>query len=265
MSGESLILSLFGGIGMLDRGFEEEGFCVVRGPDLLWCRDIRAFHPPSGYFHGVLGGPPCQGFSKANRNPAKASEYGLEMLLEFARVVTLAGPEWWLIENVPGCPTLVIPGWETQRLDLNALECGLAQRRHRHIQFGSSDGRRLAPMRIAGDIDGEPTCMASEGRRANRRDWSRFCALQGLTPAPALSHLTRQARYTAVGNGVPVPMARTIARAVKNPVFAIFADSLCACGCGRVTRPGVTLATDACRQRASRRTRFGDRIVTYPG
>jgi len=28
-----LVLSLFPGIGLLDRAFEEEGFTVVRGPD----------------------------------------------------------------------------------------------------------------------------------------------------------------------------------------------------------------------------------------
>lgn len=31
-----LVLSLFPGIGLLDMAFEEEGFTVVRGPDLLW-------------------------------------------------------------------------------------------------------------------------------------------------------------------------------------------------------------------------------------
>ena len=34
------MLSLFPGIGLLDMAFEEEGFCVVRGPDLLWGGDI---------------------------------------------------------------------------------------------------------------------------------------------------------------------------------------------------------------------------------
>ncbi len=31
-----LVLSVFPGIDLLGRGFEAEGFCVVRGPDLLW-------------------------------------------------------------------------------------------------------------------------------------------------------------------------------------------------------------------------------------
>lgn len=41
----SLVLSLFPGIGLLDRGFEAEGFCVVRGPDLLWGGDV--VHDPN--------------------------------------------------------------------------------------------------------------------------------------------------------------------------------------------------------------------------
>jgi len=48
----SLVLSLFPGIGLLDMAFEEAGFCVVRGPDLLWGGDIHDFHPPAGKFEG---------------------------------------------------------------------------------------------------------------------------------------------------------------------------------------------------------------------
>ena len=43
-----LVLSLFPGIGLLDLAFEERGFCIERGPDLLWGGDIRRFHPPCG-------------------------------------------------------------------------------------------------------------------------------------------------------------------------------------------------------------------------
>jgi len=59
-----VLLSLFPGIDLLGRAFEEHGFCIVRGPDLLWGGDIRAFHPPPGRFDGVVGGPPCQTFSQ---------------------------------------------------------------------------------------------------------------------------------------------------------------------------------------------------------
>lgn len=50
-----LVLSLFPGIGLLDIPFEESGFCVVRGPDLLFGGDIRKFNPPAGRFWNVEG------------------------------------------------------------------------------------------------------------------------------------------------------------------------------------------------------------------
>lgn len=64
MNTAPLVLSLFPGIGLLDMAFELEGFCVARGPDVLWGGDIRRFHPPAGKFDGVIGGPPCQAFSR---------------------------------------------------------------------------------------------------------------------------------------------------------------------------------------------------------
>lgn len=64
---QSLVLSLFPGIGLLDRAFEEAGFTVVRGPDKIWGGDVRNFHVPAGVFAGVIGGPPCQVFSIEER------------------------------------------------------------------------------------------------------------------------------------------------------------------------------------------------------
>ena len=46
---EHLVLSLFPGAGLLDRGFEQAGFCVVRGPDILFGQRIEDFHAPAGH------------------------------------------------------------------------------------------------------------------------------------------------------------------------------------------------------------------------
>jgi hypothetical protein len=35
------VLSLFTGAGLLDRGFEQEGFSVTSAGDILWGRDVR--------------------------------------------------------------------------------------------------------------------------------------------------------------------------------------------------------------------------------
>jgi hypothetical protein len=48
-----LIISLFPGVGLLDMAFEEAGFTVVRGPDVIWGGDVRRFNPPAGVFAGV--------------------------------------------------------------------------------------------------------------------------------------------------------------------------------------------------------------------
>jgi DNA (cytosine-5)-methyltransferase 1 len=108
---------------------------VVRGPDLIFGGDIRTFQPPIGRFDGIIGGSPCQDFSKLRRTPPTG--YGVEMLAEYQRCVTAAQPDWWLLENVPGVPDVDVPGYSVQRFDLRANECGLNQQRLRHFQFGS--------------------------------------------------------------------------------------------------------------------------------
>src|ERR1041384_3867095 len=104
-----LVLSLFPGAGLLDRGFEQAGFCVVRGPDTVFGQRIEGFSAARGHFEGIIGGPPCQDFSRARRRPPTG--HGERMLRHYARVVPEADPAWWLLENVPGVPDLQIPGY----------------------------------------------------------------------------------------------------------------------------------------------------------
>lgn len=86
-----LVLSLFPGIGLLDMAFEEAGFCVVRGPDVLWGGDVKRFHPPAGVFQGVIGGPPCQAFSRLQHLVQHNGLTKAENLIpEFERVVSEA-------------------------------------------------------------------------------------------------------------------------------------------------------------------------------
>lgn len=94
-----LVLSLFPGYDLFGRAFEAQGFTVVRGPDAIWGGDVRAFHPPSGVFQGVIGGPPCQVFSNA-RGVKRVDIERSDMVPEFVRVVCEAAPVWWIMENV---------------------------------------------------------------------------------------------------------------------------------------------------------------------
>lgn len=251
-----LVIEVFPGIGMLGKGFELNGACVVRGPDTLWGGDIRAFHPPANKFDGVLGGPPCQDFSKKRR--IDPTGYGVEMLSEFQRVVLEARPQWWLMENVPGVPDMKIAGYSWQRLDLRASQFGLSQSRLRHFQFGHVDHLPLLlpRKRLVDEI--EPCCLASEGDKPNRRSFSHFCTLQGLPNDFQLLPFTQSARYRAVGNGVPIPMARGIAWAIAN--IGRIAGKPCECGCGRPVSGRARMALPACRKRMERRRRVTVRV-----
>lgn len=247
-----LILSLFPGIDLLGRGFEEEGHCVLRGPDILWGGDIRNFHTPADVFDGIIGGSPCQDFSKLRR--AAPTGYGLEMLHEFERVIEEARPKWFLLENVPTVPDIHVAGYTIQRLDLNARECGATQSRPRHFQFGSRAGLVIVPRRASAKLDeSQPCATATEGTKKNRRAWPDFCELQGLPRNFDLPDMTHAARYKAVGNGVHVEVARTLACAIKEAVTTPCQVTLCACNCGRPVTGRHTYALPACRKRMQRR------------
>lgn len=251
------VLSLFPGIDLLGRGFEAAGYCVVRGPDPIQGGDVRRFHPPAGYFEGVIGGPPCQEFSRMRRkahNPATG--YGLEMIEEFSRVVKDTYPLWFLMENVPGLPDTVSiggPDFDCQRFHLCASECGGRQRRLRVFIFGSRERKVLVIERRPHRGPLASTCLASEGEKPDRRGWPEFCELQGLPASFELPGMSTAAKYRAVGNGVPVFMAEHIAQAIRSRVYS-GSVRLCLCGCGRRVsgRADKVAALVACRKRLER-------------
>jgi DNA (cytosine-5)-methyltransferase 1 len=244
----NLVLSLFPGIGLLDMAFEEEGFCVVRGPDLLWGGDIRRFHPPAGKFDGVIGGPPCQAFSRFRFLNPNAGRHG-NLIPEFERVTAEAGPTWFLMENVPDAPLPVVEGYEIAGHILCDSWVGGATTRKRRFSFGSTDGRpftieqmalhaaepaqavtsagRLVPVALVRDGNGGHRLKSSlvvhgaDGEPFDRPRMSigEAAKLQGLPPGfldevPFTAHAKRK----VIGNGVPLAMGRAVARAVKRAI-----------------------------------------------
>lgn len=237
-----LVLSLFPGIGLLDRAFEDEGFCVVRGPDLLWGSDVRRFSPPPGCFDGVIGGPPCQ-FASQLRHVNGGSR-AINLIPEFERVVAAAHPEWFLMENVPDAPMPVVEGYRVIAEAVRDHWCGGETSRRRRFSFGSRAARFWHIETLAlHRPDPEPAALASGGndprlspieRRAARRRrgggglghmgfkttavFRDHCRLQGLPDDFDLPGFTVEGKIRAVGNGVPYAMGRAVARAVAAAV-----------------------------------------------
>jgi DNA (cytosine-5)-methyltransferase 1 len=245
-----LVLSLFPGIGLLDTAFEEEGFCVVRGPDLLWGGDVHRFHPPAGKFEGVIGGPPCQFASRFRFLNPLAGKHG-NLIPEFARVVTETRPAWFVMENVPDAPLPNVEGYTSRSYLLNNRWLGEEQNRTRRFSWGQrglllarlcietsalesplyaqaiTSDARPTPVAIGGSGKRKrslkpPTVHGGHGEPFDRPGMSiaRMCELQGL-PTDFLSEapFTAHGKRKQIGNGVPLPMGRAIAKAVKRAMY----------------------------------------------
>lgn len=114
------VVSLFTGCGGLDLGFHEAGFNSIYAADndpaaiavyrhnigpLAYVRDVttEAFHTEIcnlGRADVVLGGFPCQGFSKAG--PKKETDKRNVLYLEMRRTIAQLQPRIFIAENVDG-------------------------------------------------------------------------------------------------------------------------------------------------------------------
>jgi len=251
--GNRLLLSIFPGIDLLGMGFEEQNFCVVRGPDKITGGDICTFNPPAGVFDGVIGGPPCQDFSQLNRMPGR---YGYQMLDEYCRVVGEAGAAWFLFENVAAAPSFNIPGYSQQRFELD-LGWFTDYSRNRHFVFGSRSGKLINPIKGRKRETIEGTAVTGSDGRGFRA----CCDIQGLPPGFDVPFFSLEGKKQAVANGVPLALSRYLAGLISKTMYpdsqlidpGIEDDCRkCACGCGRPVAGRALTASAACRKRKQR-------------
>jgi DNA (cytosine-5)-methyltransferase 1 len=283
-SQRQLVLSLFPGVGLLDRAFIAEGVSVVTGPEALFGQYVEDFHGVAGRFDGIIGGPPCQDFSCLRTAPPTGN--GVRLLREFLRVVCECGPTWFVLENVPRVPDVRIAGYQVQRFDLWDIECGGKQLRCRHFQFGHRLGWIVRPERKRVTANGSVrsvtrravtaaaigcdygasvagTLSRVERSAARRKTFRQHCLDQGLPGSLRLPGMRPRAAWWAIGNGVPLGMGRVVARAVL-AAGPRDASRDCRCGCGRPVTPQRRDATAACRKRLERARRGTRSVVTWP-
>jgi len=233
-----LTLSLFPGIGLLDMAFEQEGFCVVRGPDVLWGGDIRVFHVPPHRFDGMIGGPPCQTWSRLVhmvRQNGYEPKFG-NLIPEFERCIVEAEPDWFVMEEVPDAPVPVVDGYGVHSFLLNNRQLGEKQNRVRRWSFGFRGRRRILEVEtqvfehpefeyaVCGGSGGGARHASGSCKKSvttlpmntkSYRSFQHIRELQGLPDDFDLPPFTVAAKCQAIGNGVPMAMGRAIAKAVR--------------------------------------------------
>lgn len=171
ISKKNKIIDLFCGCGGLSKGFEMAGFEVKAAID-LWDDAIKTFnHNHKGnvavcedihnwddeYLEsimkeedicGIVGGPPCQGYSTVGTRDVNDPRNHLYK--EYCRIVEKVKPDFFVIENVKGLLTLsngafkddIINrfsalGYIVKHMVLNAADYGVPQNRYRVFFVGT--------------------------------------------------------------------------------------------------------------------------------
>lgn len=116
----SRLLDLFCGAGGLSLGFEKEGYEIVKAIDIdkyaidtynynrkekvAEVKDITTvddqFIKDLGHIDGIIGGPPCQGFSTAGQRIIDDDRN--KLYREYFKILEQIRPQFFVIENVTG-------------------------------------------------------------------------------------------------------------------------------------------------------------------
>jgi DNA (cytosine-5)-methyltransferase 1 len=210
---------------------------VVRGPDPVWGGMVQGFRPPPGRFDGVIGGPPCQVHSELRFLNLRAGSGVGDLVPEFCRVVAESRPAWWVMENVPTATRPVVAGYDVERILVQALDVpgpkpfvGAEARRRRAFWAGFRRGSGLPRTRFFVEraavrvpkTEVKSAVLAGHGPAIGQRrngittlPLTEAARLQGL-PEGMIAELPYRAEALRrlIGNGVPIPLARAVARGV---------------------------------------------------
>lgn len=173
VSNDSLkMIDLFCGAGGLSLGFTQEGFITALANDIEdCCVDTYAHnHPETPRDHIVLGdikdviknlddllagrrvdivigGPPCQGFSMANRQRLIDDPRNY-LYKSYVEAVQKVNPKFFVMENVKGMSSVAEQvkedfrniGYDVECHILNAKDFGVPQNRERLVYIGNCTG-----------------------------------------------------------------------------------------------------------------------------
>jgi DNA (cytosine-5)-methyltransferase 1 len=125
---------------------------LYMGDIAKWLDDVRSGNTNLGSVDIIVGGPPCQGFSKLGKQDPKDPRN--KLWRTYIRTVAQLQPYFFVMENVPQFlqsaeyrallketrPSGLLAGYSLQTFVLSADKHGVAQKRRRAIVVGRRDG-----------------------------------------------------------------------------------------------------------------------------
>ena len=171
------VIDLFSGVGGLSLGFVSEGFNILLANEIdeeisyaykknfpnvkIIIKDItkldiyKTFTNLKGGVDGIIGGPPCQGFSQKGQRKSIFDKRNY-LFLDFYRIVEYLRPKFFVIENVPNLLTTESGlfreeinnifskiGYLVTSDILNSSDYGIPQNRRRAIIIGNNQNIQL--------------------------------------------------------------------------------------------------------------------------
>ena len=230
-----LVLSLFPGVDLLGRAFEQEGCCVVQGPDLLRGHNIEDWTiPPAGKFEGVVGGPPCQPFSTAKDIGGKKEAQHKDQIGLFWEIVQTIKPKWAVMENVMGAKNHPALPTGVSVIQLRDWDCGGHTHRKRLFFIWPGElGKTFPSAPLKREGTPSYSVLASSWKSGAKREKRGMLANLSAEDAGRLqgwpeiaSTMLRESdggrlypkRFVvhSLGNGVPRSMGEWIAKSILN-------------------------------------------------
>lgn len=224
------MVDMFCGAGGLSLGFKQEGFVTILANDIeSCCVDTYAHNHPETprdhiikgdirdvvsnleellgdtYPSIVVGGPPCQGFSEANRQRL-IDDPRNHLYKSFIEVVDKAKPTFFVMENVKGMLKVknqVIEdfqqiGFSVTARVLNAKDYGVPQNRERLIYIGNRIG-----------INNDIIFDEIESQSINIQSFTLEDALFGLRPLQA-SRIKNATEIDSEESGCKIDRTRSL-------------------------------------------------------
>lgn len=226
------VIDLCCGAGGFSEGFNQAGFDIMLGVD-MWGPALETFkrNQNTDVLKGnvcdfdsfdadvIIGSPPCQCFSNANKSKNKVIDK--TVIEAFLKIVDKSGPDYWVMEEVPNI-LKYFPKLKPLAYKIPAYRYGVEQIRKR-VYIGNIPPPPFTSITTWGKY---PAVMATEYKGKSGRNFGRLADYFGrkatLDECKSIMGFpkqyefcgNKQDQYIQIGNAVCPPVSKAIAEGI---------------------------------------------------